>query len=189
MITSFPEEWEKHYIEKKYFDWDNVAYVAFRHQGLIHWDDCQNLPALSQKRNQRSKRILGEAASIGLKEGWLFSMPGRKTTEFTILSVASEDIDKSIRTKTILDYVSPHLALAVSSTVMSQRPLPAQLTKREKEVLSWVAAGKTAWEISEIIKVSRRTVEFHISNILAKLDAVNSQQAIAIALSSGLINY
>ena len=63
------------------------------------------------------------------------------------------------------------------------------LSKREKEVLRWIAEGKTAWEISVILNISERTVSFHTSNILAKLNAVNKTHAVALAVSESILTY
>ena len=189
MLTTFPEEWEKYYAEQNYFYTDNVVHQAVHANGISSWQDCQNLPNLTTKRNKQSQRVLDEAAAIGMKNGWLYSCHNQKKRHFTVLSFASEDRYSHRKAEIMLEYLSPHLEEALKRTENQRRTTPRSLTVREKEVLSWTAAGKTAWEISEILLISRRTVEFHISNILKKLDAVNSQQAIAVALSSGLISY
>lgn len=62
------------------------------------------------------------------------------------------------------------------------------LSKREKETLRWLAEGKSNWEISAILKISERTVRFHINNIMRKLDAVNRTHAVAIALRDSIID-
>jgi DNA-binding CsgD family transcriptional regulator len=61
------------------------------------------------------------------------------------------------------------------------------LTNREKEVLVWTKEGKTNREISRVINVSERTVVFHMQNAMRKLGARNRVQAMATALSLGLI--
>ncbi len=43
------------------------------------------------------------------------------------------------------------------------------LTEREREVLALIAAGKSNKEIAQALKVTERTIEFHVSNILGKL--------------------
>lgn len=49
-------------------------------------------------------------------------------------------------------------------------PAPAQeLTVREREVLQWVAAGKTNGQIAEILAAGPRTIGKHLENIYAKL--------------------
>lgn len=53
----------------------------------------------------------------------------------------------------------------------------ASLTYRERECLLWTRLGKTAWETSVILNISRRTVEFHIRNATRKLNAINKYDA------------
>ena len=62
------------------------------------------------------------------------------------------------------------------------------LSLREKEVLNWIKQGKSTWDISVILGISRSTVNFHVNNILQKLDAVSRAQAVAIAIEQGLID-
>jgi len=62
------------------------------------------------------------------------------------------------------------------------------LTEREREVLSWVAAGKTAWEIGEILHIAKRTADEHVKSICRKLDAGTRTHAVAIAIRDRLID-
>ncbi|KUM52176.1 helix-turn-helix transcriptional regulator [Rheinheimera sp. EpRS3] len=61
------------------------------------------------------------------------------------------------------------------------------LTSREKSCLNWAARGKTSWEISQILSISERTVNFHLSNCIAKTNSSNRQQAISRCISAGHI--
>lgn len=61
------------------------------------------------------------------------------------------------------------------------------LTLREREILRWTSEGKTAEIIGTILNISTRTVNFHISNVLTKLVAVNKVQAVAKARTFGLL--
>ena len=63
-----------------------------------------------------------------------------------------------------------------------------ELTGRECEVLRWTAAGKTSGEIGIILGISTRTVNFHITTALTKLNAVNKTQAVVKALMLDMIN-
>jgi len=63
-----------------------------------------------------------------------------------------------------------------------------RISSREKEVLQWVHQGKTSWEISIILGLSERTVNFHVYNVMEKLEAVNRPQMVTIALRIGLID-
>jgi DNA-binding NarL/FixJ family response regulator len=61
------------------------------------------------------------------------------------------------------------------------------LTVREREVLGLVAQGKANKQIGNELNITERTVKFHISVILRKLDAANRAEAVQKALTSGLI--
>jgi LuxR family quorum sensing-dependent transcriptional regulator len=63
----------------------------------------------------------------------------------------------------------------------------ALLTPREREVLAWVAQGKSAWEIGEILDITKRTVDEHAQTAVRKLGAVNRTHAVAIAVRERII--
>jgi len=63
----------------------------------------------------------------------------------------------------------------------------AKLSNREVAVLSWTADGKTSNEISCILNITERTVNFHIKNAMAKLNASNKTSAAIKAAMLGLL--
>jgi DNA-binding CsgD family transcriptional regulator/tetratricopeptide (TPR) repeat protein len=64
---------------------------------------------------------------------------------------------------------------------------PAGLTARQMEVLSLLSEGCINAEIAERLFISAKTVDHHVSAILAKLDARTRSEAVSIALQSDLI--
>ena len=46
---------------------------------------------------------------------------------------------------------------------------PSPLTARERDVMSWLATGKTDRDIADILVISRRTVHKHLQRIYEKL--------------------
>jgi NarL family two-component system response regulator LiaR len=73
------------------------------------------------------------------------------------------------------------------STSTGQEPEEEPLTRRELQVLTWVAQGMTNQEIADELWISERTVGVHVSNILHKLHLENRTQAALYAVESGLI--
>lgn len=64
-----------------------------------------------------------------------------------------------------------------------------QLTERETEILSWIKEGKNTGEIANTLSRTERTINFHIHNIKAKLNASTRAHAVAIAIKNRLIDY
>jgi LuxR family transcriptional regulator, quorum-sensing system regulator LasR len=66
-------------------------------------------------------------------------------------------------------------------------PVPSiRLTRREMEVLKWIAAGKTDWEMSQLMGISEHGVVHHVRNIMLKYEVASRFQAVAIAAASGI---
>lgn len=63
----------------------------------------------------------------------------------------------------------------------------SKLSTREREVLTAIAEGKQSKVIAWDLGISVRTVDLHRSNILAKLSARNTSQAVAIAKAGGIL--
>jgi LuxR family transcriptional regulator, quorum-sensing system regulator BjaR1 len=58
------------------------------------------------------------------------------------------------------------------------------LSAGERDVLTWIALGKSTWEISSILKISENTVEWRLKQAFRKLNAVSRTQAVVAALKT-----
>ena len=65
--------------------------------------------------------------------------------------------------------------------------LVAPLTKRETQILTYIAEGNSNKEIARILSISEQTIKNHVSAILRKLNANDRAHAVALALRSGWI--
>lgn len=81
----------------------------------------------------------------------------------------------------------------VASKMMNRfRQPPAQmkahedLTDREMDVLRLLAQGKSNQDIADTLIIGIKTVKFHVTNILAKLDVDDRTQAAIYAYKNGL---
>ena len=61
-----------------------------------------------------------------------------------------------------------------------------RLTEREREVVTWVATGRSNQEIAEVLVVSPDTVRTHVSRAMVKLHARDRAQLVVFAVESGL---
>lgn len=78
-----------------------------------------------------------------------------------------------------------HVQRQMGSTGPSFPPL----TPREREVVTWTAMGKTAWEISAILHITVRTVNEYAQSARRKLGASNRAHTVAIAMRDHLIEF
>ena len=73
--------------------------------------------------------------------------------------------------------VSSQMPRARRGPYKSARHHPLGLTKREQDILKLLTNGATNREISDRLKRSPRTIEHHVSSILAKLNVANRMEA------------
>jgi DNA-binding NarL/FixJ family response regulator len=75
----------------------------------------------------------------------------------------------------------------VGGTAAPAEPEPAaELTDRERTILTAIAEGKTTSAISRELWVSEHTIKFHLTNIYRKLGVTNRAGAVRFAIENGL---
>ena len=105
----------------------------------------------------------------------------------------SDDLAAAIRSAvagrtTLAPEAAKALIVATQAAVSERRQNGRfDLTEREKEVLVLMADGLNNLEIADRLIVSRSTVKFHVSSVLAKLGATSRTEAVAIALQNRLV--
>jgi DNA-binding NarL/FixJ family response regulator len=65
-------------------------------------------------------------------------------------------------------------------------PRIGDLTEREREIVGWVATGRSNQEIADELVVSPDTVRTHVSRAMVKLRARDRAQLVVFAIQSGL---
>jgi len=123
---------------------------------------------------------VNQALNNGVK-GYVTRQVTAKELENSVVSVykGEQAFSRNI-TKTIVG----HYAKKRNSTPDSIRQ---SITKREKEVLSYIVQGLTSSEIAKRLYISPRTVETHRSNLMQKLEIRNTAGLVRYALEEGEI--
>lgn len=176
--STYPMHWLEHYFGSKYLEIDPILQRVTRDFVPVTWTDA----------NVGSEPTFWEdARSHGIRHGWAMATYGQHMT-MGMLSLArsaqtitGSELDQ---TEAKLVWLS-HVVHGLIASVELRKILPdgvRELSQREREVLRWSAAGKTADEIASILGITERTVTFHIASTLSKLNVVNKTQAVAKAL-------
>ncbi len=84
--------------------------------------------------------------------------------------------------------LSPEAARALLSEPAAVAQQRYNLTDREREVIALMTRGLNNPEIAEALTVTRSTIKFHVSAILAKLGVSSRAEAVAVAVENRLID-
>lgn len=181
--VSFPDGWLSEYLAKNYLQEDRVVLENFRSFRVQVWPQAR-------KNLFRREEITSLGIDFGLRECCTHGTPGVAGSPGSMFCFSGSSISCSDRHRAILDVLIPHLHMVLSGITRKKdhEKWDVTLSSREKEVLDWLKEGKTSWEISVILNISERTANFHVANIMRKLQVVNRAQAVAVAIRSGLVD-
>jgi len=85
----------------------------------------------------------------------------------------------------VAEIIAPYL-ISVATGKSVEKPKNV-LTAREKEVTRLYAEGMSAREVSQKLKLSKRTIEVHKANIFKKLDIHNTAELVRYAVKNNLV--
>lgn len=143
---------------------------------------------------ERDKDLAPVAARFreaGAEGGLMVPVFGRRGLRGTIGFCGSTEHLQDERRMSVLAVLAVHcyerLAQLAEPTATPEDAPRTALAPREIECLHWTAAGKTSWEIAEILGLSERTVESYLKTAGLKLGTSSRTQAVALAIRQGLI--
>lgn len=109
-------------------------------------------------------------------------------TSYLLKNIRTEHLADAIRAARRGEHTFSPEATQALIRAATRPPQPhIDLTEREMDVLKLMTMGLNNPEIAERLMISRSTVKYHISAILAKLGVSNRSEAIAMALKQKLI--
>ncbi|RWC00349.1 MAG: LuxR family transcriptional regulator [Mesorhizobium sp.] len=176
----WPEDWMSHYVSRDYIKRDPVAIASLVLRAPFTWKEASMRASGS---GSTGDRIMREGADAGLKDGVCVPIPVRNALAGCISLAGEAPITRKEALEPV-NVLSLTFASRLQLLVDHSRPKGLTLSDREREVLTWVAEGKTAWEISQILGISDSTVNKHIAGAMRKTGSVTRTQAVAKALSA-----
>lgn len=185
IMQNYPDDWMKHYVAHGYEKHDPIRSFIFSEAGPFMWDKVPTVIELSRKQ----KACLNGGIEAGLNNGTAVALRG-PNGNIAAVGCASSHTDKLNPTALWMMNAYSQQFYAAYTSLMAQPDWNEErlyLTDREREVLTWCAAGKSTWDIGAILGISDSTVKFHLKKIFAKLDTNNRNAAIVKALFRGLI--
>lgn len=180
LISNYPHAWTTFYLENHYQDLDPVILQAALHPQPFTWGP--DFP--TSGKSEAEDRFFAEAAEFGLRHGLTIPIHSERHAVAAVTFAADHYLAAFQRCLEVhlplLTLISTFFHRYAHRTLRPDRVIGGvTLSRREFECLTWAAQGKSAWEIGQILGVSRRTAAFHLDNVRAKLGVGTVKQAVA----------
>jgi LuxR family quorum sensing-dependent transcriptional regulator len=177
LMNGWPRGWSGQHANASYYADDPAAAWCRRTINPLEWSQAGSGPP--------RPAVLED---LGMKKGFLVPVirASGSTSCVTMAGERPEFESRARRAVYMLSLYAHARAVSLLDCTDGTRP-HRELTLREREVLQWIAAGKSSWDVSVILGISERTVNWLISRATRKLNAVNRTHAVVNAIRAGQI--
>jgi LuxR family quorum sensing-dependent transcriptional regulator len=185
VLNTRPKEYIERYCEKNYVVRDPAVSELRRTLNPFSWNDIRKRRDLSKAE----KTIMDEARDFGARDGFIVPIV-TLSGSMALFSPCGLEPNLSDRARAAVEIMGIYCHHALRrSLIQHQREdaVHTPLTPREREIMQWVAVGKTDEEIADILSIGTTTVTSHVENAKQKLDAFRRTYAVVQAIRFGEI--
>lgn len=184
--SNYSSQWLNIYDRTHLLNIDPTISHCATHSTPLIWE-----PAIFSGKKQAE--MYEEASSYGLRSGITLPFHGAKGELGILCFVSDAKPNKQFYRETshYLPYFSMLRDFAFEASLRFAKldvsePTPS-LTHRELECLKWCAAGKSTWDIAQILACSEAVVNFHFGNLRRKFNANSRRQVVIKAIRCGTL--
>ncbi len=177
------DRWYRRYAERNFYNSDPSLKRLLQSTAAFSWSDD---PISTLDKDQQAVRLA--AGEMGANEAFVVPVEGPQRELFVVrMTTPENEFDPQAR-QTLYALGLMYAALGLNKFGKPPRPSPSPLSSREAECLRWVSEGKSDWDISEILGISKHTVHEHLERGKAKLKARTRTQAAVHAAVNGWLS-
>ncbi|MEM8694959.1 MAG: LuxR family transcriptional regulator [Pseudomonadota bacterium] len=181
----YPKEWTTRYVDDGLYMRDPIPRHARNHPTPFRWSDIGKM----RKLEPEEQAFLDEFERLGVGDGVaipVFGPRGRNGYVGLALGENNDDIsDEELREFQIVAQIAHQRYCEILNSDDCE---DLSLSKRETEVLEWVARGKSNSAIADILGISPNTVDTHLRRIYEKLGVSDRTTAAIRGIGCGLID-
>jgi LuxR family transcriptional regulator/LuxR family quorum-sensing system transcriptional regulator CciR len=184
VADGFPEDWVQHYVEDRLYRVDPIPDYAAHATEPFFWSDMAHLTRLLDAE----QAYLEELKQARLGEGLglpVFGPMGRDG--YVGLGFGGTRPALQPRQVRELQMAAQLGHLVYCGLVPATLAEGIRLAPREREILHWIARGKSNSVIAEIVGISPHTVDTHVRRLFDKLGVSDRTTAAVKGLGSGLL--
>lgn len=186
ILNTRPIQYLERYLEQNYVFRDPVVRHLRKELRPFSWGDVRRHDALTKAET----KIIDEASEFGMTDGLVIPVV-TISGSIALFSPCGNSPNLSPEARTAVELMGVMALQALKRATLDKfktAPQYKPLSPREREVLQWVAAGKSDDEISQILNIGMTTVIKHVESAKAKLDTYKRSAAIITALRLGEIH-
>jgi DNA-binding CsgD family transcriptional regulator len=186
-ITNYPDEWIGRYKDRNYKFYDPVVTLSRRSRLPFYWGERGFL----KPYRKAERHVFHEASEYRILEGYGIPAAGPEGDSgiFSLTLCERNQVHDVVEEETarLQLFAAQFHDAAIRLVLGHTRSDTMELTKREKEVLSWTADGFSSEAAAARMGLSASAVNYHITNACRKLGATNKIQAVALAIRRNLL--
>jgi DNA-binding CsgD family transcriptional regulator len=186
-LADYPDEWQARYKQRSYKFYDPVVTISRTSRLPFYWGERGFL----QPYSKAERHVFHEANEYGILEGYGIPTAGPEADSgiFSVIVRHRNLIHEMVAEEAarLQLFAAQFHDAAVRLIAQDNHRNPAELTKREKEVLNWTAEGFSSEAVAARMGLSASAVNYHITNACRKIGASNKIQAVALAIRHNLL--
>lgn len=177
---TWPDVWLNRYREQNYFWHDPVSAFSLSQARPFTWSEARS----GSPDTRVARQLASEARSSGLKDGFGFPL-GDPASIQSVVSLGSDQlVDLPPLARILLEESCRRAQFRAVELHDKVAKRFTALTAREREVLRWIANGKSFADTAQILSISPRSVETHVMHARVKLNAQNVAHAVGKAVKA-----
>ena len=185
-IDTYPPEWAEELVAQGWIGQDPVHHACLRTNIGFAWFELPSLTVIGQPQ----RRILERSRCFGIGDGFTVpvNVPGEPcgSCSFAVRTGTHLPVDRLL----CAEQIGAHAFRAARR--IHDYPASARcphLSRRERQCVRLLAAGKTDWEIAAILGISVETAHQYVKRARAAYDVVSRAQLVACGLRDALLSF
>jgi DNA-binding CsgD family transcriptional regulator len=182
--STYPAQWMSHYFANRYQYIDPVVLEAQRTHLPFSWRFLARREGLSPAQRQ----LFEEAAAFGIRDGFTipFHENGGCVAMLSYAFTSDNELQEVMTAQAKLKLLAVYYHTAVER-LLCEPACDDRLSTMERQCLTHMAHGRSLWEISGSLHRPEPDVAGALRSARQKLGAATTAQAVAKAITQGLI--
>ena len=177
LMHRWPEGWFEIYRKSGFHSHDPIVRHTRTQLRSTAWSEAP-IP-----NDPVARTVMSVAAvDFGMRAGISVPIYGINSYQAGV-SFAGLEIDESQDARSAIELIAIYSFNRFNNFRAAAAPAQAKLlTARQREILQWVANGKTAWDTGRILGVTPDSINKVVTNAITKLQAANRTHAVVEAI-------